>query len=64
MNLNELEHRISMGETLLLDGAVGTQLQRLGVPMDNTAWAAAAARGTASLGGGEIRFWARFFLSS
>ena len=42
MNLNELESRISMGEALLLDGAVGTQLQRLGVPMDNTAWAAAA----------------------
>ena len=42
MNLNELESRISMGEALFLDGAVGTQLQRLGVPMDNTAWAAAA----------------------
>ena len=30
------------GQPLLLDGAVGTELQRLGVPMDNTAWAAAA----------------------
>ena len=34
--------RIAHGETLLLDGAIGTELQRLGVPMDNTAWAATA----------------------
>ena len=37
-----LEHRIERGETLLLDGAVGTQLQRQGVPMDALAWAANA----------------------
>ena len=42
MNLTEIEKRISIGETLLLDGAIGTQLQRLNVPMDNTAWAAKA----------------------
>ena len=33
---------LQLGRPLLLDGAVGTQLQRLGVPMDNTAWAAIA----------------------
>lgn len=38
----QLRARIAQGEALLLDGAIGTQLQRLGVPMDNTAWAATA----------------------
>ncbi|MDH3762880.1 MAG: homocysteine S-methyltransferase family protein [Gammaproteobacteria bacterium] len=38
----QLKARIAQGEALLLDGAIGTQLQRLGVPMDNTAWAATA----------------------
>jgi homocysteine S-methyltransferase len=34
--------RVAQGDPLLLDGAIGTELQRLGVPMDNTAWAATA----------------------
>ena len=38
----KLKARIAQNETLLLDGAIGTQLQRLEVPMDNTAWAAMA----------------------
>ena len=38
----ELQRRIDRGETLLLDGAVGTELQRQGVPMDALAWAANA----------------------
>lgn len=37
-----LKQRAATGLPLLLDGAIGTQLQRLGVPMDNTAWAATA----------------------
>jgi S-methylmethionine-dependent homocysteine/selenocysteine methylase len=37
-----LKQRAENGHTLLLDGAIGTQLQTLGVPMDNTAWAATA----------------------
>lgn len=38
----QLKSRIEQGESILLDGAVGTQLQSLLVPMDNTAWAATA----------------------
>jgi S-methylmethionine-dependent homocysteine/selenocysteine methylase len=37
-----LKSRLDNGDVLLLDGAVGTQLQSMGAPMDNTAWAAAA----------------------
>jgi S-methylmethionine-dependent homocysteine/selenocysteine methylase len=37
-----LEERISRGEVILLDGAVGTQLQEMGVPMNSLAWAAIA----------------------
>ena len=37
-----LKQHAENGGTILLDGAIGTQLQRLGVPMDNTAWAATA----------------------
>jgi homocysteine S-methyltransferase len=32
--------KIESGQTVLLDGAIGTQLQNMGVTMDNTAWAA------------------------
>jgi S-methylmethionine-dependent homocysteine/selenocysteine methylase len=39
---SRLEERIDAGEVILLDGAVGTQLQQMGVPMNNIAWAAAA----------------------
>ncbi len=37
-----LKQHAENGGTILLDGAIGTQLQRLGVLMDNTAWAATA----------------------
>lgn len=37
-----LKRRLDAGDVLLLDGAVGTQLQEMGAPMDNVAWAAAA----------------------
>jgi S-methylmethionine-dependent homocysteine/selenocysteine methylase len=38
----ELEGRIERGDVIILDGAVGTQLQAWGVPMHATAWAAVA----------------------
>jgi len=38
----DLQERIDRGEVILLDGAVGTQLQAMGVPMNSYAWAAAA----------------------
>jgi S-methylmethionine-dependent homocysteine/selenocysteine methylase len=37
-----LEERIDRGEVVILDGAVGTQLQQMGVPIQQTAWAAVA----------------------
>jgi len=37
-----LKDRLAAGEVIVLDGAVGTQLQAMGVPMNNTAWAATA----------------------
>ncbi len=37
-----LQDRIDRGEVIILDGAVGTGLQNMGVPMHGTAWAAAA----------------------
>jgi S-methylmethionine-dependent homocysteine/selenocysteine methylase len=38
----ELQNRIDRGDVIILDGAVGTGLQNMGVPMHGTAWAAAA----------------------
>jgi S-methylmethionine-dependent homocysteine/selenocysteine methylase len=38
----DLQARIDRGHVIILDGAVGTQLQAMGVPMHGTAWAAAA----------------------
>lgn len=38
----DLQDRIDRGDVVILDGAVGTQLQATGVPMHGTAWAAAA----------------------
>lgn len=38
----DLQDRIDRGEVIILDGAVGTQLQAMGVPMHGVAWAAAA----------------------
>ncbi|MFQ5773202.1 MAG: homocysteine S-methyltransferase family protein [Kiloniellaceae bacterium] len=38
----ELQERLERGEVILLDGAMGTELQRRGVPMDRVAWSGAA----------------------
>jgi S-methylmethionine-dependent homocysteine/selenocysteine methylase len=37
-----LEARLAAREVVILDGAVGTQLQKMGVPMSSHAWAATA----------------------
>ncbi len=37
-----LQTRLQNGDLVLLDGAIGTQLQHMGVPMSNEAWAATA----------------------
>ena len=37
-----LAARLADRQVVLLDGAVGTQLQKMGVPMNNRAWAAVA----------------------
>jgi homocysteine S-methyltransferase len=39
---NNLEKRIGQGEVIILDGAIGTQLQEMGLPIQHTAWAATA----------------------
>jgi S-methylmethionine-dependent homocysteine/selenocysteine methylase len=38
----DLQNRIDRGDVIILDGAVGTGLQNMGVPMHGIAWAAAA----------------------
>ena len=38
----ELRERLANGEVIITDGAMGTELQRRGVPMDKVAWSAAA----------------------
>jgi S-methylmethionine-dependent homocysteine/selenocysteine methylase len=40
--MNDVQERLDAGEVVILDGAMGTQLQRRGVPMDDVAWDAAA----------------------
>ena len=48
MGMNRMTHykslaeRINRGEVIILDGAVGTQLQEMGLPIYHTAWAATA----------------------
>ena len=42
MSNHEIEQRLANGELLLLDGAVGTELERLGAPMHSGVWCAAA----------------------
>ena len=37
-NYQNLKSRIDQGEVILLDGAIGTELQSMGVPMDPAAW--------------------------
>ncbi len=38
----ELETKIGNGQVIILDGAIGTQLQEMGVPIYHTGWAATA----------------------
>lgn len=38
----DLMRRIEAGETVILDGATGTELEKRGVPMDGVAWCAVA----------------------
>jgi len=40
--MEELVERLGRGEVVILDGAMGTELQRRGVPMDRVAWSGAA----------------------
>jgi S-methylmethionine-dependent homocysteine/selenocysteine methylase len=42
MSYADLNQRLQNGECLVLDGAIGTQLQRMDVPMDNISWAGKA----------------------
>src|SRR6516225_2447920 len=37
-----LQARLDRGDVIILDGAVGTQLQEMGLPIYHTAWAATA----------------------
>ena len=37
----DLQDRLDRGDVIILDGAIGTQLQTMGVPMNVTDWAAA-----------------------
>jgi methionine synthase I (cobalamin-dependent) len=40
--MQELVERLGRGEVVILDGAMGTELQRRGVPMDRVAWCGTA----------------------
>src|ERR687895_2791314 len=40
--MSALQQRLEGGGVVLLDGAMGTELERRGVPMDDAAWDAAA----------------------
>jgi S-methylmethionine-dependent homocysteine/selenocysteine methylase len=40
--MNDVQGRLDAGEVVILDGAMGTELERRGVPMDDVAWDAAA----------------------
>jgi S-methylmethionine-dependent homocysteine/selenocysteine methylase len=40
--MNDVQERLDGGEVVILDGAMGTELERRGVPMDDVAWSAAA----------------------
>ena len=37
-NYEELKSRVDNGEVIILDGAIGTELQAMGVPMDPASW--------------------------
>ena len=36
--MRKLVERLGRGDVVILDGAMGTELQRRGVPMDRVAW--------------------------
>ena len=40
--MSDLRQRLDGGEVVVLDGAMGTELEKRGVPMDDAAWSAAA----------------------
>lgn len=40
--MRAIEHKLATGQTIILDGATGTELQRRGAPMDDDAWCAVA----------------------
>lgn len=40
--MSKLEQRLADGDVIVIDGAMGTELQRRGVPMHRVAWSAAA----------------------
>ncbi len=40
VSYSELQKRLDGGDVVILDGAIGTELQRMGVPMDYHAWSA------------------------
>ena len=42
MGVNELQARLDSGPPLILDGAVGTELDKMGVPVPGPSWCAAA----------------------
>ena len=42
IQMSTLNQRLLSGEVILLDGAVGMELQQIGIPMDSEAWCAAA----------------------
>lgn len=44
MSASPFLERLERGEILILDGAIGTELQRRGAPMDSVAWCAVATR--------------------
>ena len=40
--MSNLQERLDNGEVIILDGAIGTELQRMGVPMNQECWCASA----------------------
>ncbi len=42
--MDRLQDRLDAGDVLILDGAIGTELQRRGAAMDGTAWCAVATK--------------------
>ena len=40
--MTSLQDRIDRGDVIILDGGIGTEIQRQGVPMDDVAWCATA----------------------